>query len=66
MTTNYHEHSVELVADEGKVLYNGADYTTAISLPLGQDISAWTETDPPSGEDEITADEALDIIIGQN
>ena len=65
MTITNYEHSVEIRADEGKWLTNGTDYTTAISLPLGSDISVWSETDEYVEEDPITDEEALQIITGQ-
>ena len=65
MTITNYEHSVELRADEGKWLTNGTDYTTAISLPLGSDISVWSETNENPEDEEITDEEALQIITGQ-
>lgn len=32
-----------LTADEGKYLYNGETWGKTVVLPLGADISAWTE-----------------------
>ena len=52
MTITNYEHSVELRADEGKWLTNGEDYTTAVSMPIGSDISVWAETDTNPQEEQ--------------
>lgn len=62
--TTYTNHK-ELRPDEGKVLYDGMDVTTAVAAPIDADISKWQEIDPPEPEDEITAEEALNIITGE-
>lgn len=68
MTINYYTHHKELRPDEGKALFNGKDYTTAVSMPLDADHSNWQEVDAPNPEDieEITDAEALQIITGKD
>ena len=54
----------ELLPDEGKVLSNGRDWTTAVSMPLNADHSMWHDIDQPEEGDPISAEEALNIITG--
>lgn len=61
--TTYTNHK-ELRPDEGKVLSNGRDYTTAVAMPINADHSMWHDAEPPQEEDAITAEEALEIITG--
>ena len=61
--TTYINHK-ELLPDEGKVLSNGRDWTTAISLPLSADHSMWHDIDQPEEGEPISAEEALNIITG--
>lgn len=67
MTITEYTHHKELRPGEGKVLFDGKDYTTAVSMPLDADHSKWQEVDAPSEEDmeELTSEEALEIITGQ-
>lgn len=55
-----------LIADEGKVLTDGTDFTTpCIDV---DDVSGWYEIDEPEPEEvdeEISDSEALDIITGR-
>lgn len=62
--TTYANHK-ELLPDEGKVLSNGRDWTTAVSLPLNADHSMWRDIDQPEEGEQIPAEEALNIITGQ-
>lgn len=68
MTITEYTYHKELRPDEGKVLFDGKNYTTAVSMPLSADHSMWQEVDAPSDEElqEITAEEALSIITGIN
>lgn len=50
-----------LTADAGKVLVKGDATATVVYLGINDSASNWTETDPP---EDISADEALDIITG--
>ena len=34
---------IDLIADEGKELFNGETATNRLSAPLGTDLSAWIE-----------------------
>ena len=45
MIVRYNEHSVELVAEDGKFITNGTDYVTAVTMPIRNGISGWTEVD---------------------
>lgn len=67
MTITEYTHHKELRPDEGKVLFDGKDYTTAVSMPLSADHSKWQDADAPDPEgiEEITDAEALEIITGQ-
>ena len=40
-----HDTYKEILPDEGKVLYDGKDTTTAVATPINTDISKWTEID---------------------
>lgn len=68
MTINYYTNHKEILPAEGKVLFDGKDYTTAVSMPLTADHSKWQDADAPDPEEveEITDTEALQIITGQN
>lgn len=52
-----------LLADEGKMLTDGTDFRTyCIDV---EDVSEWSEIDDTSADDEeISAEEALEIITG--
>ena len=52
----------ELRPADGKVLHNGKDYTTAVAMPINADHSMWHDAEPQQDKDEITAEEALEII----
>lgn len=65
MTIIEHDYYKELRPDEGKVLTNGRGWATAVSMPLNADHSMWREIDQPEDTEEITAEEALEIITGQ-
>ena len=62
MTIIDHDTYKELLPAEGKVLTDGKGYVTAVSVPATADISRWREVDQPQDIEEITAEEALDII----
>lgn len=47
MITIENKHSIELRSEEGKILYNGKDYTTAVNIPNGVDYSMWREENVP-------------------
>lgn len=68
MTINYYTNHKEILPAEGKVLFDGKDYTTAVSMPLTADHTVWQDADAPDPEEieEITDTEALQIITGQN
>ena len=65
MTITTYGNYKELRPDEGKVLSDGKDWTTAVATPIDADISMWHDIDQPEPEEEITAEEALEIITGQ-
>ena len=54
MTIITHDTYKELLPDEGKVLSNGKDWTTAVATPINADISMWHDIDQPQEEEEIT------------
>lgn len=54
---------VRLVADDGKVLQKGNTITQCIDVLVG-DAGNWIEIDEPEQEEEPTADEVLDILLG--
>lgn len=64
MTIKTYTNHKELLPDEGKVLSNGRDWTTAVSLPLSADHSMWHEIDQPEEGEPISDEEALNIITG--
>lgn len=64
MTIKTYTSHKELLPDEGKVLSNGRDWTTAVSLPLSADHSMWHDIDQPEEENPISAEDALNIITG--
>lgn len=43
MITNTTEFFVEIIAEEGKELFNGQESTNRVTAPLGTDLSNWTE-----------------------
>lgn len=47
------------VADEGKAFFDGANYYNVVD-----NVTGYTEVDEPPEDDELTAEEALDIITG--
>lgn len=55
-----------LTADRGKTLTNGEIYTKIYISKNDIDESAWTEVDDSKVpvDDELTAEEALSIILG--
>lgn len=55
----------ELIPDEGKVLSDGKEWTTAVAAPINADISMWHDIDQPMEDEEIDDSEALQIIIGK-
>lgn len=65
MTIKTYTSHKELLPDEGKVLSNGRDWTTAVSMPLSADHSMWHDIDQPEEGEQIPAEEALNIITGQ-
>lgn len=54
---------VRLVADDGKVLQNGDTVTQCIDV-LAKDVGNWIEIDEPEPEEESTAEEVLNILLG--
>lgn len=64
MTIKTYTSHKELTPDEGKVLSNGRDWTTAVSMPLSADHSMWHDIDQPEEGEPISAEEALNIITG--
>lgn len=68
MTINYYTNHKEILPAEGKVLYDGKDYTTAVSMPLSADHTIWHDADAPDPEEveEITDTEALNLITGRD
>lgn len=53
-----------LEAASGKYLTNGDTYTTKAFLGRNADPSDWCEVDTFEEDPDLTAEEALDIIIG--
>ena len=51
-----------LIADDGKVLKKGDVIAVAVHLGVNDSAGNWTEIDKP--DEDISADEALDIITG--
>lgn len=51
-----------LTADDGKVLQKGDVIATTVYLGVNDSADNWTEIDKP--EEEISAEEALEIITG--
>ena len=51
-----------LMADNGKVLQKGDIYATIVHLGVNDSAGNWTEIDKP--DEDISADEALEIITG--
>lgn len=54
---------VRLVADDGMMLKNGERTTTCIDV-LATDAENWTEVEYSEPEEDPTAEEVLDIIMG--
>lgn len=57
----------KLTPDEGKWLYNGEVCSDLVFLGRNASPDEWTEVDhyiEPSEDDELTAEEALEIITG--
>ena len=51
-----------LTADNGKVLQKGDIYATIVHLGVNDSAENWVEIDEP--EEDIPAEEALEIITG--
>lgn len=46
MITNTNEYFIEIIAEEGKELFDGEHVTNRVTAPLGTDLSNWIERDP--------------------
>lgn len=55
MITNTTEFFVEIIAEEGKELFNGEQTTNRVTAPLGSDLSDWIERaiTPDEGTPEV-------------
>ena len=53
-----------LTADEGKWLTNGDTYSKQVWLGVNDSPSNWSEVDYNPDEEDFSAEEALDIIMG--
>lgn len=53
-----------LTPAEGKWLTNGETYSQRVYLGKNSTPSDWWEVDSPEADPELTAEEALDIIMG--
>ena len=53
-----------LTPDEGKYLTNGETYSTKVYLGKNADHNDWREVDSIEEDPELTAEEALAIILG--
>ncbi len=54
---------VRLIADEGKVLTNGANEWNCVDV-LPEDVGKWSEIDASTTDEPISDTEALQIITG--
>ena len=52
----------QLIADDGKVLKKGDVIAVTVYLGVNDSAGNWTEIDKP--DEDISADEALEIITG--
>ena len=55
-------NSNQLIADDGKVLKKGDVIATTVYLGVNDSAGNWMEIDKP--DEDISADEALEIITG--
>ena len=54
---------VRLIADEGQAITNGEVVTGCVDVPKA-DIGKWRDCAPADEAEELTAEEALSIIMG--
>lgn len=52
----------QLIADDGKVLQKGDVIAVTVYLGVNDSVGNWKEIDKP--DEDISADEALEIITG--
>ena len=64
MTTTIINGITVLAPAEGKYLTNGETYSTKVYLGKHASAADWQEVDAISGADELSAEEALKIIMG--
>lgn len=64
MTTKHESGMTILEAENGKYLTNGETYTTRVFLGKNADPGDWHEVDSIEDDPELTAEEALAIIMG--
>lgn len=53
-----------LTPADGKYLTNGDTYSTKVYLGKNSSPSEWWEVDSPEEDPELTAEEALSVIMG--
>ena len=53
-----------LTADDGKALQKGDVIAATVHLGVNDSAENWVEIDEPQTDEDISADEALDIITG--
>lgn len=54
---------VRLVADDGKAVTNGSIITACVDVPTDQ-VGNWSDCAAQEQDDELSAEEALDILTG--
>ncbi|HRB72620.1 hypothetical protein [Flavobacterium sp. WV_118_3] len=46
MITNTTEFFIEIIAEEGRELFNGEQVANRVTAPVGTDLSDWIEREP--------------------
>lgn len=64
MMTETIKGMIVLTPSEGKYLTNGETYSTKVYLGNNASESDWWEVDSIEDDHELTAEEALEIIVG--
>ena len=65
MRIEVHDTYKTIIPDEGKMLFDGKDTASEVSMPINADHSLWRDINIIADDEEISADEALEIITAR-